>query len=145
MGEPADPREPGAAGNAPRGLQARTTSDGASFVLKGPWQPTGQQQTTAVTVSRSQVALGLVQVPWSDVARAGLLMGERTPLLALLDSDDRVVAAAPCVGTADDEWLAHYLQAYVERRGLTAADRAAFDRDAADLRHLLAARDGGDT
>jgi len=135
-----DPRAPGAAAHAPPGLEAQSSADRARFLLRGPWQPIGQQQVTVVIVTQATVHFGAVQVGWSEVARADLVMGEQGPLLALLDADERVVAAAPCVGTADDAWLAEYLQGHVERRGLTASDRARFDEEAAGLRRLLDGR-----
>lgn len=138
----ADPEADGAEGAAPPSLEPVIGRDGVTFTLHAPWEPVRATHTpTRVTVEAGRLSLegagGTFAFPWGRVAGCVLDTSPERSVLLLVGEDGAVLAGAACAGSADDAWLAAYVDAQIRRHRPDAAEVAGMEQARTALGDLL--------
>jgi hypothetical protein len=130
--ELSDPIAPGAESDAPAALRPKVTTEGATFVIRGPRRASGLRRgkRTEVRVHRLGLALedkyGVTEVSFEELTACDVATLPREGCFLVLRCGSRAVASAPVVRSAAVAWLAAYLNALISRyRALSDDPRAA--------------------
>lgn len=142
----ADPAADGAESAAPASLRAEILADGVRFTVPGPivFGAWGASSTRTGVVVRAtgleiEVRRSKRAWPWGRVGGCALSRREGRVHLVLLDPAGAVVVGIPCAGSADDEWLAAYIDARARARNPSEDEREADERERERLGDLLGA------